>query len=564
MGIVYLARELAAEREVAMKFLQRPGNQAAFERFLVEVRALALLDHPHIIGVFSSDFFRADPFFTSEFVPGGSLSRKVETDGPFDPLAAARLMALAARAVHAANAANVIHRDVKPSNVLLAEDGTPRIADFGLAKRLDRDDGLTTGPGPLGTPRYMAPEQTSRAEGEIDARTDVYGLGATLYFVLTGQPPFTGNHEESLRQIQHDLPAPPRSIRKTIPRELEAIVLKCLEKNPASRYPTAEALAEDLDRFLAGQAPDAPLLTWPRRVARRLRRYRPSAALATLALLPVLALGAIFWPKTPVDPAEEIRRALKAGKSYTILGETGLPKYYRWRLGAGQFGVSTTGEKACYYESIGHSMLEVVPDDPGIDSYRLTLSLRHIDKAGAADPAAPLPDFSYLGPYFGDAEQLGANGAPVHTFFGLPYCDIERNGGNSNGSFHQLRFLSGCFALRDKDRPPLFKSQIAYSNFAGSDNPPGEWRTFRIDISPHRIRIEWKPENASEFVLVKELSETALQPQYARVEAETIRGWPAPGITVPSWSPRLAAGIWSHRAAVSIKNIVIQPFQPRS
>jgi serine/threonine protein kinase len=250
MGAVYLAREVVPDRLVAIKFLRRPGSQSAYDRFLVEVRALAALDHPNIIRVLATDFFRSDPFFTTEYFPNGSLLKKVEESGALDPLKAARLMAVAARAVHAANQKDVIHRDLKPSNILLTADGVPKVADFGLAKRLDQDDDLTTSTGALGSPPYMAPEQTGKQGFEgVDARTDVYGLGATLYHLVTGHRPFVGDTpDEVMSRVLIDPPPPPRSLRLEVPRALEAIILKCLEKEPSRRYPSGEALAADLDR----------------------------------------------------------------------------------------------------------------------------------------------------------------------------------------------------------------------------------------------------------------------------------------------------------------------------
>ena len=215
---------------VALKFLQRPGHQGAFDRFGVEVKSLGALDHPNIIRFYSSDFLRSTPYFTSEYAAGGCLLQKLEAEGPLDPKEAARLMAIVARAIDAAHSAKVIHRDLKPSNIVLMKDGRPKVSDFGLAKRLDSDDDLTEGSGPLGSPPYMAPEQTGRNEGAIDARTDVYGLGATLYHLVTGRRPFTGLQDEVISKVRSEPPIPPRSVRREVPRELEAIILKCLEK----------------------------------------------------------------------------------------------------------------------------------------------------------------------------------------------------------------------------------------------------------------------------------------------------------------------------------------------
>ena len=242
MGAVYLAREVIPDRLVAIKFLRRPGNQSAYDRFLVEVRALAALDHPNIIRVLATDFFRSDPFFTTEYFPNGSLLKKVEEYGPLDPFEAARIMAAAAPAVYAANQKDVIHRDLKPSNILLTADGVPKVADFGLAKRLDQNDELTNSTGALGSPPYMAPEQTGKHGPEgVDARTDVYGLGATLYHLVTGHRPFVGDTpDEVMSRVLVDPPPPPRTVRLEVPRELEAIILKCLEKEPSRHIPRAK------------------------------------------------------------------------------------------------------------------------------------------------------------------------------------------------------------------------------------------------------------------------------------------------------------------------------------
>ena len=198
MGDVYLAREHTSERMVAIKFLRSTHNAVAIDRFLTEVRALGRIEHPHIVRALATDFNRSDPFFTMEFVAGGTLTDRVKANGPLASIEAARVIASAARAVHAGHAANVLHRDIKPSNILIAADGTPRVSDFGLAKRTDRDDENTQGSGPLGTPSFMPPEQVSRKHGEIGPHSDVYGLGATLYYLVTGQAPFSGDSASTI------------------------------------------------------------------------------------------------------------------------------------------------------------------------------------------------------------------------------------------------------------------------------------------------------------------------------------------------------------------------------
>ena len=454
MGAVYLAQEIAPERLVAIKFLQRPGHQGAFERFLVEVRALALLDHPNIIRVLSSDFLRSNPYFTTEYAAGGCLLKRLEADGPLDPQEAARLLATVARALHAAHTASVIHRDLKPSNIVLMADGLPKVSDFGLAKRLDRDDDLSTGTGPLGSPPYMAPEQTSRTE-ELDARTDVYGLGATLYHLVTGRRPFTGLMDEVVRQVKNDLPIPPRSVRREVPRELEAIILKCLEKNPARRYQTAAALAADLDRFLVGDKNiDAPLLTWPHRVGQRLRRNRKRIVVATAYLLVVSAaflLGAIWLrpkPDTRSDPLLEMQDNLRNGRTAILVPEVGLPKWHRWVVSSPELGPSPTGDGTCSFESMGQSMLELCPD-PMTERYLIRAEIQFVRTKvpnGLVDPGQ-IEGITTVGLYFGYSAVNGNDGAVAHTLFMIAFNDTPlRVDGGFQSRDSQVRFRrSGLF-----------------------------------------------------------------------------------------------------------------------
>jgi serine/threonine-protein kinase len=250
MGVVYKARQAKLGRVVALKAIRSAGLADADERarFEAEARAVAKLQHPNIVQVFDVGEHHGLPFFSMEYCPGGSLAQKL-AGTPLPAVEAARLVEALARAMQAAHAAQVIHRDLKPANVLLAADGTPKVSDFGLAKRLD-EAGQTASGAVLGTPSYMAPEQAGGKGKEAGPGADVYALGAVLYECLTGRPPFQApTFLDTLRLVAETEAVPPRQLAPAVPRDLETICLKCLSKEPAQRYATAAGLAEDLRRF---------------------------------------------------------------------------------------------------------------------------------------------------------------------------------------------------------------------------------------------------------------------------------------------------------------------------
>jgi serine/threonine-protein kinase len=254
MGVVYQARQVSLNRVVALKMVLAGGHAGEQElaRFRVEAEAVARLQHPNIVQVFEVGRAEGCPFFSLEFCPGGSLADRLGGTA-LPPEEAARLVRALAGAMHAAHRAGVVHRDLKPANVLLAADGTPKISDFGLAKRLDDAAGRTQTGSVLGTPSYMAPEQ---AEGRKDVgpAADIYALGAILYELLTGRPPFrAATPLDTVFQVVADEPAPPRQRNPGVPRDLEAVCLKCLSKDPRRRYADAADLAADLGRFLDGE-----------------------------------------------------------------------------------------------------------------------------------------------------------------------------------------------------------------------------------------------------------------------------------------------------------------------
>jgi hypothetical protein len=277
MGVVYKARQLSLNRFVALKMILAGPYAGADQlaRFRVEAESVARLQHPGIVQIHEIGSHAGHSYLALEYVPGGTLTHQC-AGRPLAPTEAAELVEALARAVHYAHQRGIVHRDLKPGNVLLTEDGRPKIADFGLAKVLDAGPASAT-PGPqtqsgaiLGTPAYMAPEQAGGKRGSVGPAADVYALGAILYELLTGRPPFQAdNPVDVILKVATEEPLPPRRIEPGCPRDLEAVCLKCLQKDPAGRYASAQALADDLGRFLAGE----PTVARPAKAGERFRRW---------------------------------------------------------------------------------------------------------------------------------------------------------------------------------------------------------------------------------------------------------------------------------------------------
>lgn len=323
MGVVYEARQIRLQRLVALKMIIGGGHAGpqALERFRVEAEAIARLQHPHIVQIHEIGEHEGLPYFSLEFCAGGSLDAKLKVN-PLPARQAAELLEKLARAVVTAHQKGILHRDLKPANVLLAEDGTPKIADFGLAKKLDDDSARTGSHAIMGTPSYMAPEQASGTTKSVGPAADVYSLGAILYECLTGRPPFKGATVlETLDLVREQALVPPRYMVTSVPKDLEAICLKCLQKDPHRRYATAADLAVDLAKFLNGEAVSisgtGTGLKW---IAAALERVQLKAQFAQygsllLALAPVMLLTEIWatmvfwydWPSYMFQVAQVMR-----------------------------------------------------------------------------------------------------------------------------------------------------------------------------------------------------------------------------------------------------------------
>lgn len=373
MGVVYKADQLPLNRTVALKMIRAMDSDdpQAVARFRVEAEAVARLKHANVVEIYEFGQHEGQPYFSMEFVEGESLSFRLKR-GPLEEHEAARLAHTLARTVAVAHERRVLHRDLKPSNIILTPDGAPKIMDFGLAKLMDSDNGHTASDAILGTPSYMAPEQASGHAALLSERTDVYALGAILYECLTGSPAFKrATRAETLAMVRRAGPKAPRKIAKGLSRGLEAICLKCLEKDPKRRYASAAALGEDLERWLEKKTTHAR----PRflgRVGRTIQRHTLALSIAAIALCAAVFLGGVDADR----PLARLQADLENGKAVTLVPEKGAPAYFRILAGDEQTKVIAKDGSELTVQSWGLSLIELAPRVPQA-RYRFECEVRH-------------------------------------------------------------------------------------------------------------------------------------------------------------------------------------------
>lgn len=334
MGVVYDAQQATLDRRVALKLLSVPfaASEPGIQRLRLEAEAVARLDHPNIVPVYEVGEHEGQPYLAMKFVEGESLAdRMARLNAPMEERQAAELMTKIARAVQHAHERGVLHRDLKPGNILIDSNGEPRLIDFGLAKCLEQDSGMTQTGAFLGTPAYTSPEQAVGHHRAVTTASDVYSLGAIFYSLLTGRPPFVGESPaEIIEKVRNSDPIPPHSLRSTLSADVETVCLKCLQKEPGHRYGTALAVAEDLERFLTGRPINARPVNWLERAWMWARRNRALAVLslaATLAL--VAAVGGMLWGWRGAAARERLQSAI-----ITMRAEN--PRAMEWSALAGQ------------------------------------------------------------------------------------------------------------------------------------------------------------------------------------------------------------------------------------
>jgi hypothetical protein len=468
MGTVFKALHLRMNKVVALKLIKSgwARDRDFHTRFALEVETLARLDHPNVVPIFDASSWSGLPYLTMKFVAGKTLYHHLERMRR-DPPAAARLLAKVARAVHYLHQKGVVHRDLKPLNILLDTGDEPMVADFGLVKLADDDQGHSISLVPLGTRQYMSPEQTMGGRENYTPACDIWALGVILYELLAGYRPFS--HEDTAelyRQIRFD-PTPPLPARANAPAGLEAIARKCLAKSVGDRYATADAVAADLEKWAAGEAIPMPRERTPRR--------RMRAALASVALVALLGFSGI--PAQPPRAAEvpaqrSIADRLRDGETVVLIGEREMP-IVATRVLPGCSGAFADRKGYASLTSAGVTCIELSSDPlPGPVRFRATYAITvtqdemaqaGIFVGGKEWPLAPRPWQTVV--------TFGHRAAPLPEYFGA-----------------KLAKETFGFALhRWSDTPPGTRHRFPTASRIGpraADTSQLEWRTVEIVIAP--------------------------------------------------------------------------------
>jgi len=409
----------------------------------------------------------------------------------------------------------------------------------------------------------MAPEQTSRHYGPIDRGTDVYGLGATLYHLLTGRPPFTGSPGEVIARLLTANPDPPRVVNRAIPLGLEAVVLQCLEKDPTRRYATAAELADDLDRVAAGLTPKAPAATRSRRAWKAVRPRLVPAAMAIAVLIGVFLLGAAVWPakteQPAPDPVEVGRKELAAGRPLVIVGAEGGPKHPRYArplLEATTLGKSPK-DGSCHFVAMEYAPYEMFPA-PGIKKYRIDLELRHLQSPLFAPANAAEKD--YVGLYFGHAALPRPDGAIVHNMFTMTYCDVDYDAARAGTPPKPQPVSLDQFTLLQKPDEPTRRAVIHGKPimFQPCIDFPGKWRPVRILCDEGRLTALWR-DDGGQWVTVADVGPEEFNAWRIGLNLGRNNYLPGASEALPLWNPDAPFGIIAYRASLSFRNVVITP-----
>jgi serine/threonine-protein kinase len=532
MGVVYKARQIDLDRVVALKMIQEGAYAAPedLERFRVEAKAVTRLTHPNVISVYDFDQHAGQLYYTMEYVTGGSLADRLAGWPPFTARQAAALVQKLARAVHAAHQKQIVHRDLKPGNVLFRADGTPQIVDFGLAKMLDAASDPSQCDDPVGTASYMAPEQVLGKTEAIGPAADVYGLGAILYEVLCGRPPFQGaDRNATLNQVCCQAPQYPSALRRRVPRALEAICLKCLEKTPSQRYASAEALADELGRWRRGAGRKPVILG--------------GIVCAMLMALLTLSFAARFDPERP---RKQVKALLRDGQPYEYKVREGDPGPFRWVFPTPDKLSVDPEAGTLTIETLATALYEMV-DDPGTDRYQLSMDVRHDD----AQPG------SAAGMFVGLRHGTTEDGVKQFGFYAFHFADQMTQVQEVDANGHPLSHSQIDWLVCEQSGwldPEQFRSGPRYHPTLSVSNESA-WRPMMLQITGDGIAASWYSGEKGKWELLRYLSGAEIE-HYLKVPKAGI----PEGSSVPvDFRPRAGLGIFVRNGKASFRNIRLDP-----
>jgi serine/threonine-protein kinase len=525
--VVFKARQVSHDRLVAVKMVaknQTPPEEV--DRFRRACADQARLRHPHIVRVYDRGEDEVDVFFTMEFGAGGTLAQRIG-GRPLPTEETARILHALAGAVQYAHEQKIIHRDLKPTNVVLTSDGTPQITDFGLAKRLEAESGPTRSGQLLGTPPYMAPEQ---ADGRTapDARTDVYGLGAVLYEALTGRPPFQGKNElDTLLQVRRCRVLPPHRRNRSVDRRLESICLKCLERRPRRRYPSAGALADDLERWQRRERPRAHGVA--ARTSRLVRRH-PRLTSVLLLGLAVLSAGVIDYLASQERALRLALARLAEGEEVTWIGKTGKPLFCRPVLPYKDVIVGRSDDGAFVFGSETIGLLELVPD-PQHSHYVFSAEVRRQDLS---------PD-GEVGIYL----LYSQHGAPERPLWRHWYCVVKFN------DSPEAPKRSMGLMVEHHFEPSNQSQSIADESIPCPMCSERKWHKIVVEVSPTEVKVEYddRPLPTTSRERLNILTDMLYDELLGLRDPE-----PAPAL-----GPRSSLGLYADQGSASFRNVVVKP-----